>query len=89
MKDSGAFVPEEPVEGMPVDLAAAIYELDEDIVPTILQNWAAIGDEGREQYRQYLNRAHFRHSRHERCQLAALQLYEPDRPFQVPNTGGF
>jgi hypothetical protein len=46
----------------------------------MLTNWATIGHEGRERYRNYLGGAHLRWSRNKRCERAAKQLLEPDEP---------
>jgi hypothetical protein len=83
VKHDGAFVPREPIDGMPDELADAIYTYDAELQEDLLANWQAIGDDGRAVYRAYLAKAHTRIGRRDRAQLAAMQLLHPDQ--QMPS----
>jgi hypothetical protein len=86
--NEGTLVPREPIPGMPDDLADAVFGLTEDDRELAVANWTAIGEDGRNAYRRYLDRAWRARSRRERCELAAGQLVAPDQGFTIPG-GGF
>jgi hypothetical protein len=73
--------PESVIPAMPDDLAAAVDALSVAGRRKALRNWKAIGEDGRHQYVQYLNRAHRHRTRAERCEEAALQLTDPGTGF--------
>jgi hypothetical protein len=88
VKDSFGMIPRDPVPGMPDELLAAIWRLDETSAEIAIANWEAIGERGRDVYRAYLSLAWFRRTRRQRCDLAAQQLLTPYDGLAIPNVGG-
>ncbi len=70
-------------EGLPAYLAEAVSRHSADVARQLLDSWQRIGEAGRERYRTYLSRARTQRSRRKRCQLALLQLLDPDTGLYV------
>lgn len=72
------------VLGMPDELFDSIATYGGDTRQKMLRNWIEIGDSGRAAYLQYLSRAWTQRGLRKRAELAAGQLLDPSRGFNIP-----
>lgn len=70
--------------GMPDELFDSIATYGADTRQKMLRSWIQIGDSGRAAYLDYLSRAWTQRGLRKRAELAAGQLLEPGRSFNIP-----
>ena len=73
---------------MPDGLHAALSKLSPSLRTTAVDNWVFIGPDGRSAYRRYLDRALTERALRKRCDLAAVQLVDPEIGYNASSGGG-
>jgi hypothetical protein len=68
------------VVGMPDPLAATVFRYDKATRRTIIENWAALGEPERREYRDYLARTRLSWRRRERVLELVRQLFAGAEP---------
>ena len=71
---------EGPVAGMPADLAAAVFRLNDESQARAIATWKASGEYGQRYCRGYLSRARNRKHRQRRMVQALTMLISADPP---------
>ena len=72
---------------MPDELSRAVADLGEPFSQKAFNNWVEIGDEGRDAYRRYLDRACPARGLRKGSELAATQLCHPGTGYPLASGG--